>query len=205
MYEIILASGNQDKLKELTDIVQGLDVIFRPQVDFDVPEADETGLSFVENAIIKARNAAAHTDCPALADDSGICVDALGGEPGIYSARYAGTHATDEENLYRLLENTKHLGKSQRRCQFVCLAVFVRNATDPIPIICEGLWEGTLLEAPCGENGFGYDPIFQPKGFEISSAELEPDLKNQKSHRALAMRQMVDYFRQKLNDAPRRA
>ena len=98
MYEIILASGNQDKLKELTDIVQGLDVIFRPQVDFDVPEADETGLSFVENAIIKARNAAAHTDCPALADDSGICVDALGGEPGIYSARYAGAHATDEEN-----------------------------------------------------------------------------------------------------------
>ena len=205
MYEIILASGNQGKLKELTDMVQGLDVIFRPQSDFDVPEADETGLSFVENAIIKARNAAAHTDCPALADDSGICVDALGGEPGIYSARYAGAHATDEENLYRLLENTKHLAKSQRRCQFVCLAVFVRNATDPIPIICEGLWEGTLLKAPRGENGFGYDPIFQPKGFEISSAELEPDLKNQKSHRALAMRQMVDYFRQKLNDASRRA
>jgi XTP/dITP diphosphohydrolase len=194
--EVILASGNRGKLVELNALISELDVTFRAQSDFDVPEAQEIGLSFVENAIIKARNAALFTKRPALADDSGISVDALNGAPGIYSARYAGEAASDHENLNLLLERTNHLPESQRQCQFICLAVFVRHASDPMPIIAEGVWKGVLLHEPRGANGFGYDPIFRPNGMEISSAELDPKKKNKISHRGLAMRQMVDYFRQ---------
>jgi len=191
MVEVVLASGNLGKLKELTVLLQDLPFLLKSQSDFAVPEAVEDGLSFIENAIIKARHAAVITNRPALADDSGIAVDALGGAPGIYSARYAGEHASDRNNLEKLLDDAAHLESSQRRCQFICVAAFVRSARDPMPIIAQGVWRGQLLRSPRGEAGFGYDPIFLPDGFDQSSAELTPRLKNTVSHRALALDAMA--------------
>jgi len=191
MVEVVLASGNSGKLKELTVLLQDLPFSLKSQSDFAVPEAVEDGLSFIENAIIKARHAAVITNRPALADDSGIAVDALGGAPGIYSARYAGEHASDRNNLEKLLDDAAHLEPSQRGCQFICVAAFVRNARDPMPIIAQGVWRGQLLRRPRGEAGFGYDPIFLPDGFDQSSAELTPRLKNTVSHRALALGAMA--------------
>jgi len=191
MVNIVLASGNRGKLTELTDLLRDVPVTVVAQSDFNVPEAVESGLSFIENAIIKARNAAAFTECPALADDSGIAVDALAGAPGIYSARYAGDGASDVENLEKLLADTDHVPDEQRQCCFICVAAFVRNATDPLPVVCEGIWSGRLLRAPVGTYGFGYDPIFYVPERNSSSAELESEVKNKISHRAQALRQMV--------------
>ena len=198
MLEIVLASGNPGKLIELTDLLRALPVTLRAQSEFGVPEAVEDGLTFIENAIIKARNAASHTQRAALADDSGIALDALGGAPGIFSARYAGEGATDTDNLDKLLCDCAHLPDEQRSCRFICVAVYVRHALDPIPIICQGVWAGRLLRRPQGTHGFGYDPIFYVPDRKCSSAELLPAVKNTISHRAQALQQMVNSLRNEI-------
>lgn len=189
--QVILASNNKGKVKEINAVLEELSIKVIPQSEFNVEEAEETGLSFVENAIIKARNAAQSTGLPAIADDSGIEVTALNGVPGIYSARYAGVGASDEDNLNKLLEETKHFSDDERIAQFVCVMVYMRHANDPIPIISQGIWKGTLLKEPTGENGFGYDPIFYVPTHNCASAELSPEIKNSLSHRGQALRQLV--------------
>lgn len=186
---IVLATGNAGKLKEIREIFSGIDVGIVAQSDFDTPEAIEDGLSFVENAIIKARNAAVHTGLPALSDDSGIEVDALNGEPGIHSARYAGN---DESNIQRLLRELDGLPDSKRTARFQCVMVYLRHANDPVPVIAQGAWEGRILQAPQGESGFGYDPVFYVPERGCSAAELSSEDKNTLSHRGKALRQMLD-------------
>ena len=188
--ELVLASGNAGKLREIAAMLEGLSIIARPQSDFAVGEVEETGSTFVENAIIKARHAARISGRAALADDSGIAVDALGGAPGVYSARYAGSNASDAANLDKLLEATAALPDEARGCSFVCVMVAMRNADDPLPVIATGLWSGRLLRAPVGEGGFGYDPIFLVAEQGCSSAQLPAALKNQLSHRGQALRQL---------------
>lgn len=195
MGRVVLASGNAGKLRELHALLAplGMDVV--AQSDFDITGVDETGQSFVENAILKARHAARVSGLPAIADDSGIMVDALGGAPGIYSARYAGESASDEENLDLLLENLKDVPDPGRGARFVCLAVYMRYAADPCPIVCEGIWRGRIIHGPRGKDGFGYDPIFHVEDCGCTSAELEPARKNAISHRALAMGALIDRLR----------
>jgi len=191
-HTIVLATGNPGKVRELQEILADTDLVIAPQSDYDVPEAIEDGLGFVENALIKARNAALHTGLPAIADDSGIAVDALGGEPGIHSARFAGPDASDEANLQLLLERVKDVPDSHRTARFICLMVYVSHANDPTPLICQGSWEGHLLHAPRGENGFGYDPIFYVPEKGCTSAELSSEDKNAMSHRGQALRCLVE-------------
>ena len=186
--ELVLASHNAGKLKELQAML-GDRVRVRSVGEFSQVEPEETGLSFVENAILKARNAARLSGLPALADDSGLAVDALGGAPGIYSARYADGQG-DAANNAKLLEALKEVPDAERTGQFVCVLALVRHADDPLPILCEGLWPGRILHAAQGEHGFGYDPLFQPDGEAVSAAELAPAEKNQRSHRARAMAQL---------------
>ncbi len=162
-----------------------------PQSDFDVPDADETGLTFVENAILKARHAAQLTGLPAIADDSGLEVDALNGAPGIYSSRFAGGGASDADNLQKLLAELKEVPEDQRTARFQCLMVFMSHAEDPTPLICQGSWEGRILFAPQGENGFGYDPLFWVPGEQCTSAELPSELKNRLSHRGQALQKLL--------------
>ncbi|MGP0150137.1 RdgB/HAM1 family non-canonical purine NTP pyrophosphatase [Pseudomonas oryzihabitans] len=186
--ELVLASHNAGKLKELQAML-GDRVRVRSVGEFSLVEPEETGLSFVENAILKARNAARLSGLPALADDSGLAVDALGGAPGIYSARYADGQG-DAANNAKLLEALKEVPDAERTGQFVCVLALVRHADDPLPVLCEGLWPGRILHAAQGEHGFGYDPLFQPDGEAVSAAELAPAEKNQRSHRARAMAQL---------------
>ena len=186
--ELVLASYNAGKLKELQAML-GDRVRVRSVGEFSQVEPEETGLSFVEHAILKARNAARLSGLPALADDSGLAVDALGGAPGIYSARYADGQG-DAANNAKLLEALKEVPDAERTGQFVCVLALVRHADDPLPILCEGLWPGRILHAAQGEHGFGYDPLFQPDGEAVSAAELAPAEKNQRSHRARAMAQL---------------
>lgn len=188
---IILATGNAGKVRELQQLLKKSGLIVVPQSDYQVPEATEDGKGFIENALIKARNASAHTGLPAIADDSGIAVDALDGAPGIHSARYAGTHASDQENLRRLLKNMKDIKEPDRTARFICLMVHVRHADDPTPIICQGEWRGRLLTEPAGNNGFGYDPIFYLPERGRTSAQLDSDEKNALSHRGQALRCLV--------------
>ena len=183
--ELVLASHNAGKLKELQDML-GEHVRLRSVGEFSREEPEETGLSFVENAILKARHAARLSGLPALADDSGLAVDALGGAPGIYSARYADGQG-DAANNAKLLQALREVPEAQRSAQFVCALALVRHADDPLPIICEGLWQGRILQAPRGSNGFGYDPLFWVEEHQCSSAELDKASKNQLSHRARAM------------------
>ncbi len=185
--KIVLASGNKGKLKEFNHILNDLQVEVVPQSSFDVVDAEETGLSFVENAILKARHAAKATGLPALADDSGLEVDALAGAPGIYSARFSGDDATDQKNNALLLEKLSGLTPEQRTARFRCVLVFMRSASDPTPLICQGTWEGTILEQPYGENGFGYDPLFWIPELSKASAQLAPEQKNKLSHRGQAV------------------
>jgi len=191
MQDIILASSNPGKLREINQLLAGLDMIVRPQGEFNVIDAEETGLSFVENAILKARNAARHTGLPAIADDSGLEVDALAGAPGIYSARYAGEAATDLENLEKLLDALVDVPEENRSARFQCLMVYMRHADDPTPLICQGSWEGRILTAARGSNGFGYDPVFFVPTHNCASAELPAQTKNSLSHRGQALRQLV--------------
>ncbi|WP_339515439.1 RdgB/HAM1 family non-canonical purine NTP pyrophosphatase [Pseudomonas sp. RL_15y_Pfl2_60] len=183
--ELVLASHNAGKLKELQAML-GDSIRVRSVGEFSAVEPEETGLSFVENAILKARNAARVSGLPALADDSGLAVDYLGGAPGIYSARYADGQG-DAANNAKLLEVLKDVAPEQRGAQFVCCLALVRHADDPLPIICEGLWHGRILPAAQGVHGFGYDPLFWVPERDCSSAELTPAEKNQLSHRARAM------------------
>ena len=191
---VVLASGNAGKLRELDKVLAPLDVSLQPQAQFNVPDAEETGLSFVENAIIKARAAAQHTGLPAIADDSGIEVDYLNGGPGIYSARYSG--AGDEANNVLLLQELGEIPEEQRSARFQCVLVYMRHALDPVPLICQGSWEGFILSEPRGENGFGYDPLFYLPDYQCSSAQLAPGIKNRISHRAKASRLLFDALRQ---------
>ncbi|MFI4937399.1 MAG: RdgB/HAM1 family non-canonical purine NTP pyrophosphatase [Candidatus Berkiellales bacterium] len=197
---VVLATANLGKLKEIQAFLSALPITLFPQSNFNTPAVEETGLSFVENAIIKARHAAKYSSLPALADDSGLCVDALNGEPGIYSARFAGPNATDSENIQQLLEKTATLEPSARRARFYCAMAFVRHPLDPIPLLCQGEWEGQLLTTPVGQNGFGYDPIFFVPDHHCSAAELSAAQKNKISHRAKALAQFVVAFKQAFPD-----
>ncbi len=185
---IVLASSNQGKLREFNQILLEWDWKTIPQTELKVPEAEETGLSFVENAILKARNASQYTNLPAMADDSGIEVDALEGQPGIYSARFAGVGATDEANLQLLIDKMQDVPEEKRTARFHCVIVYMHHPNDPMPLICQGTWEGKLLFEPKGEHGFGYDPIFYVPTHNCASAELSPEVKNQLSHRGQALR-----------------
>lgn len=192
---VVLASGNPGKLREFQQMLQtcGLDVV--PQGNFAVPDIEETGLTFVENAILKARNACEHTGHPAIADDSGIEVDALNGAPGIYSARFSngwqGENASDGRNNAYLLERLAGVPDAQRTARYQCVLVYMRHAADPTPLICQASWEGRILTAPQGENGFGYDPLFWLDELNCTSAQLPKDEKNRISHRAKAMAMLL--------------
>ena len=196
MKEIVLASSNPGKVREINQLLATLNLHAQPQSELGVVDAEETGLTFVENAILKARNAAQHTGLPAIADDSGIEVDALNGAPGIYSARFAGEGATDQVNLEKLLADLDGIPEAQRSARFQCLMVFMRHANDPTPLICQGTWEGRILLAASGDNGFGYDPVFFVPTHNCSSAELPADVKNALSHRGQALRQLVNALQQ---------
>jgi len=188
---IVLASGNAGKVKEINQLLSSQQIQVIPQSDFNVPDIEETGLTFVENAILKARNAAEHSGLPAIADDSGLEVDALNSAPGIYSARFAGPGATDQDNNDKLLEQLKDVPEAERSARFQCLLVYLRHPADPTPLICQGTWEGQILFQPQGENGFGYDPLFFVPDHYCSSAELRPEVKNQLSHRGRALRELL--------------
>ncbi len=192
---IVLASNNAGKVREINALLAAEDIHVIPQDELGVVEMEETGLSFVENAIIKARNAAAHSGLAAIADDSGIEVDALAGAPGIYSARFAGAGASDLDNLDKLLKTLEGVPAEQRTARFQCLMVYMRHAEDPTPVICPGTWGGIILEVPRGENGFGYDPIFFVPSEGLSSAELDPATKNRLSHRGQALAKLVRYLK----------
>lgn len=194
MDRIVLASGNKGKVKEFSELLADVDIRVVPQSDFGVPDAEETGLTFVENSIIKARNAAAHTDLPAIADDSGLEVDYLNGAPGIYSARYAGGGGSAANNA-KLLSALEGIEQNGRRARFRCVLVFLRHADDPTPLICQGTWEGEILTAAQGEAGFGYDPLFYVPAEHCSAAELSADRKNALSHRGQALRCLLAALR----------
>jgi XTP/dITP diphosphohydrolase len=189
--KIVLASGNIGKVREIAQLLDGLCINVLPQFEFNVPEIEETGLTFFENAILKARNAAHHTGLPAIADDSGIAVDVLQGRPGIYSARFAGVGASDEENLLKLIDMIKPFPEEQRTARFICSMVYLRHDHDPVPIIAQGVWEGQLVTDPKGENGFGYDPVFYVASHQCTSAELPAEVKNKLSHRGQALKQLL--------------
>jgi XTP/dITP diphosphohydrolase len=190
MKQIILASNNSGKIKEITLALSNCNFIFKSMLDYAVPSIAETGLTFVENALIKARHASAYTNLPAIADDSGLVVESLHGQPGIYSARYAGEHATNEENIAKLLLAMKDIPVQQRQAYFFCIMVFLRHPDDPTPIICQGTWHGEILLAPKGQQGFGYDPIFYVPTHHCSAAELSITEKNKVSHRGIALREL---------------
>ncbi|MBQ4888565.1 RdgB/HAM1 family non-canonical purine NTP pyrophosphatase [Shewanella sp. MMG014] len=195
MQQIVLASGNKGKLKEFDQMLAKFNIQVLPQNQFNVPEVAETGTTFIENAIIKARHAAEVTGKPAIADDSGLEVDALQGAPGIYSARYGGENATEKDRYLKLLIALE--GQSNRNARFQCVLVYMRHAKDPTPIVCQAAWEGQISIAPQGEQGHGYDPVFIPHGFDCSAAELTSEQKNQLSHRGLALDLLVDALKAK--------
>lgn len=186
---IVIASGNAGKLREIRQLLTPLNIEALPQSDFDVPEADEPYFTFIENALAKARHASLHSGLPALADDSGICVDALHGAPGVYSARFGGEPKSDARNNEKLLEALA--GKLDRRAHYYCVMVLVRNPEDPQPLIAQGVWQGEILETPRGNGGFGYDPLFLDLKTEKTGAELATEIKNRISHRGHAMREML--------------
>lgn len=190
MKKIVLATGNQGKVREMADLLSefGFDVV--AQSDYAVSEVAETGTTFIENAIIKARHAAKETGLAAIADDSGLEVDYLQGAPGIYSARYAGEGASDQQNLEKLLAAMENVPETQRTARFHCVLVLMRHHQDPTPIVCHGVWEGRILTEPQGEHGFGYDPIFFVPEDQCASAQLEPARKKQLSHRGKALKQL---------------
>lgn len=184
---LVLASNNAGKIRELGELLAPLNLTVESQASLGVPEAEEPAVTFVENALIKARHAAAYTGLPALADDSGLAVDALNGAPGVRSARYAGPNATDQDNVNRLLEAMADMPDDQRGAQFHCVLVYLRHALDPTPIICHGVWHGSILREPAGEGGFGYDPVFWVPDAGCSAAELERSVKGRMSHRGKAL------------------
>lgn len=191
MDTLVLASGNRKKLEEMSTILAPLAMDVVAQSAFDVPEAEETGLTFVENAIIKARNAAQHTGLAAIADDSGLEVDALNGAPGVFSARFSGADATDAKNNALLVEMLGDVPEAPRTARYRALLVLMRHAEDPTPLICQGIWEGKIILQPRGEYGFGYDPYFMIPALGLTAAELEPARKNRLSHRGQALDALI--------------
>lgn len=191
MQKVVLATGNAGKVRELAHLLAdfGLDVV--AQTELGVESAEETGLTFIENAILKARHAAAETGLPAVADDSGLAVDVLGGAPGIYSARYAGVDASDQQNLDKLLVALKDVPQGQRNAQFHCVLVYMRHAEDPTPLVCHGSWPGEIAFAEAGEGGFGYDPIFFVPELGKTAAELTREEKSAVSHRGQALKLLL--------------
>ncbi len=198
--KIVLASSNKGKLKEIGQVLEPLAMTLLPQSKFVKEDAEETGLSFVENAIIKARHACLLSGLPALADDSGLEVDYLRGAPGIYSSRFAGPRATDADNNNKLLKALNGIPENERSARFHCLMVFMRHEADPTPLIAHGIWEGYILEQSRGQNGFGYDPLFFCPQQDCASAELTAEIKNKVSHRAQALKQLLRLL-QNPNDA----
>ena len=194
--KFVVASSNAGKLAEFRDLLGEAGYEFVTQGELGVTDAEETGLTFVENALLKARHAARITGLPALADDSGLCVDALDGAPGLYSARYAGSHCDAQANIAKLLEAMKGVPRAQRTAHFLAVIVLLRHAGDPQPIIAEGRWSGSILDAPRGDGGFGYDPVFLDPENNLSAAEFDPAIKNRLSHRGRALAML----RQKLAD-----
>lgn len=190
MARIVLASSNRGKLAEFGHLLADADFEVVTQGELGVSDIEETGLTFVENALLKARHAAQVTGLPALADDSGLCVDVLQGAPGLYSARYAGGHGDSAANNAKLLRTLEGRPDAERRAFFICVLVLLRHAEDPAPLVAEGRWHGQVLHAPRGEGGFGYDPLFLPDGHELSAAELDKVLKNRISHRGQALAQL---------------
>ncbi len=190
MKKIVLATGNQGKVREMADLLSDFGFYVVAQSEFNVSDVAETGTTFVENAIIKARHAAKKTGLPAIADDSGLEVDYLNGAPGIYSARYAGEGASDQDNIDKLLEAMQGVAEEQRSARFHCVLVLMRHENDPTPLICHGSWEGRILTAQSGENGFGYDPVFYVPEEGCASAQLEPARKKQLSHRGKALQKL---------------
>ena len=197
MIQLVLASGNPGKLRELSALLGDLGYQLHAQSEFDVPEVAETGTTFVENAIIKARHAATITGLPALADDSGIEVDALDGAPGVYSARFSGEGANDDANNALLVQKLRHVPAAERSARYRAVIVLLRHAADPSPLICEGSWEGMIQLEPAGSGGFGYDPYFYLPDFDCTSAELSAEEKNRLSHRGAAMSEL----KRKLSEA----
>ncbi|WP_036770665.1 XTP/dITP diphosphatase [Photorhabdus australis] len=192
MQKVVLATGNPGKVRELAQLLAdfGLDIV--AQTELNVDSAEETGLTFIENAILKARHAAQVTGLPAIADDSGLSVDILGGSPGIYSARYAGENATDQQNMEKLLDSMKDIPDDQRQAQFNCVLVYMRHAEDPTPLVFHGRWTGIITRQPAGNGGFGYDPIFYIPELGCTAAELTGEQKNAVSHRGQALKMMLD-------------
>lgn len=197
MQKIVLATNNQGKVNELQNLLAdaGFDIVAQSQ--FNLPDADETGLTFVENAIIKARYAAKLTGLPAIADDSGLVVEALNGEPGIYSARYAGEHGNDESNNQKLLQALQPIPQEKRSAYFYCALVFMHHENDPTPIICLGKWNGLILNELKGKGGFGYDPLFYVPELNCTAAELTKEHKSQISHRGQALKQLIKEIKTK--------
>ncbi|EPU0990876.1 XTP/dITP diphosphatase [Cronobacter turicensis] len=195
MQKVVLATGNAGKVRELASLLQefGLDVV--AQTELGVESAEETGLTFIENAILKARHAAQVTGFAAIADDSGLSVDALGGAPGIYSARYAGSDASDQENLEKLLVALHDVPDEQRQAQFHCVLVYMRHADDPTPLVFHGVWSGVITRAPAGQGGFGYDPIFVVPSLGKTAAELTREEKSAISHRGQALKLLLEAMR----------
>ncbi len=189
MYKIVLASGNPGKIREIQAILADHPIV--PQSAFNVVDVEETGSTFVENAILKARNAALHCKLPAIADDSGLVVDALDGAPGVISARYAGVGASDQNNLDKLLKALAGVPDELRTARFICVMVFMEHAADPCPVIAQGVWEGRILDHAVGENGFGYDPVFWVPSHNCASAELSATVKNSLSHRGQALKTLT--------------
>ncbi len=186
---IVLASSNPGKIREIQAILAGHPIV--PQSQFQVVEVDETGKTFVENALLKARNAAIHSGLPAIADDSGLAVDYLHGAPGVISARYAGPNASDQDNVDKLLKELAGVPFEQRTARFICVIVFIEHAEDPCPVIAQGIWEGRILDEPVGDNGFGYDPVFWVPEYKCASAQLAPEVKNAISHRGKALKALA--------------
>jgi XTP/dITP diphosphohydrolase len=189
--QIVLASNNEGKAREFNVLLKNFHIELIPQSSLNVPEIEETGITFIENALMKARHASQVTGLPALADDSGLAVQALNGAPGIYSARYAGAHATAKDNIKKLLLALENVDDEKRIASFHCLLVFMMHAADPTPIVCEGVWSGTILHAPRGEQGFGYDPVFYVPSEKKSAAELPLEIKNKISHRGKALQSLI--------------
>jgi len=185
--DLVLASGNAGKLVELRELLGDSALTLHAQSEFGVGDVEETGATFIENALLKARHAARQTGRPALGDDSGLCVEALGGAPGLFSARYGGVHGDAERNIARLLGEMRGIPEARRGARFYCVLVLLRAADDPQPLIAEGEWRGAILEAPRGTGGFGYDPVFLDPENACSAAELDPSVKNLISHRGRAL------------------
>lgn len=196
--KVVLASNNSGKIREFRELLQHFHIDLIPQRELGVEEIEETGLTFIENALIKARHASRITGLPAIGDDSGLAVIALQGAPGIYTARYAGPNATSADNIQKLLSELKQVPDDRRQAYFHCVLVYLSHPNDPIPLVCDGSWQGMILREPQGTGGFGYDPVFYVPSEKKSSAELPPDIKNTLSHRGIALRSLLKLLPEKL-------